>query len=81
LRLAQAGKRFLVTTEGYFHASPFELSRHEFKMLFANVARWQIRFDRLMQALFHPIAGQRRRYRERVRKWRSVLLELQGLSG
>lgn len=134
LRLALAGKRFLVTNDVYFHyrnrpnsmvkeahdpaqhakflhdmlrnavdvsklhplaylafpspqgetifveGRPFALSRPEFKLLFANAARRQMRIYQWKRLLFYPIAGLRRRYRARTRKWRSVLQEILALN-
>lgn len=136
LRLALAGKRFLVTNDVYFHkrnrpgykdsedgtvfaghvhdvlrnaidihrmaplaylalattaparaeiihldTRPSQLSEDEFKRLLIHAARRKVRLYRLKQALFYPIAKLRRRYRERVRKWRGVLKELQSMQG
>jgi glycosyltransferase involved in cell wall biosynthesis len=141
LRLALAGKRFLVTNDVYFHyrnrpnsmvkeahdpamhgkflhdmlrnavdvrklpplaylafpsppspppppppetifvdAWPFALSRPEFKLLFVNAARRQMRIYQWKRLLFYPIAGLRRRYRARMRKWQGVLQEIRALN-
>jgi hypothetical protein len=63
----------------FVDARPFALSRPEFKLLFANAARRKIRIYQWKRLLFYPIAGLRRRYRARVRKWRGVLQEILAL--
>ena len=47
--------------------------------LFANAARRKIRIYQWKRLLFYPIAGLRRRYRARVRKWRGVSQEILAL--